>query len=294
MPLLCSLPARVGGLGFEAMNQDPALWTNALARTADLFDLDGLVIGADPTLLAEACGCPVGWEGGRPVVTGPAAVLSEAPEKSGRMSACLETARRAFQVGRARRGCVAAVTGPVTLASQLFGLEEGPGRLADAKQRVTAVVESYCAQRPDLLVFVEGDALGGEVTAQQRRAYNTLKNVASYYNIPTALFVQDYDPSETAQLAALKMDLYLLGPGKGGGFPSPCELPGLGEGTLAAGVCLPLDDASSAREFIQEWKALSRSGKARGLFFTSFEPATGEIDLDVVHGIVREIRAVSL
>ena len=81
VPLVRGLAARVGGVKVESYSQDPTAWANLLIKTAELFDLDGVVAGLDFTLLGEACGCPLRWEDDRPVIAGPAATLS-APSPS--------------------------------------------------------------------------------------------------------------------------------------------------------------------------------------------------------------------
>ncbi len=69
IPLIQGLAARVGGISRETLNSDPTLWANHLVNTANLLDLDGVVVGFDFTLMAEGSGCKIQWEKDRPEIT---------------------------------------------------------------------------------------------------------------------------------------------------------------------------------------------------------------------------------
>src|SRR5450759_4328573 len=131
-PLLSRLVSRVSGVSQRDLPSDPSQWASALVRTAELLDVDGVAFPADASLLAEACGCPVSWEDGRPSVAGPPAVPAETPEQRGRLKSAREVASRVFPGVRARRACVSGLTGPGTVVAQLFG-PNGVSRLAEVK-----------------------------------------------------------------------------------------------------------------------------------------------------------------
>ncbi|MHB8764026.1 MAG: uroporphyrinogen decarboxylase family protein [Deferrisomatales bacterium] len=291
LPLLSGLMARVGGVTAEAMTADPTQWSAAAAKTADLFDLDGVAVGFDPTLLAEACGCAVTWADDRPRLGPPAGAPHPDPEERGRLAAALETARRTFPVLRARRGCAAVLTGPVALAHQLFG-DEGPARLGDAKQLAVRVAEAFLKAKPDLLCCLEGRQLAaaGPLPAH-RRAYSTLKNVAAYFDVPLALCVEEWTPADLAGLAQLPADLWVLGPGADGAWPTPASAGALARAGLGVGVALPLDDPGAAAPRVQEWAAGAPAGR---FFLTGVEPPPGRPQMEEVHRLVRQIHAVRL
>ncbi|MBI5014805.1 MAG: hypothetical protein HZB55_04860 [Deltaproteobacteria bacterium] len=289
LPFLSTLAARVGGTTLERMTSDPGAWAASLLKAADLLDADGVVVGFDWTLLAEGCGARIGWDGDRPRVEGPTRSLSDAPESVGRLATALEAARRVFAVCRPRRGCVAALTGPVTLAHQLFGPEEASGRLADAKLLTVRVAEAICRERPDMLCLLERGEWGPEgPTPAHRRVYSTLKNVASYYNIPLVLYLEDYDPPTLASLAALRADVYLLGPAPGNRDPAPGDLLHLTAEAQGLGPCLALDDVTA----VDEWARLGQEigSQLRGWFAAGFDPPGREVDLETAHVVVRRIR----
>ncbi len=295
VPLVRGLAARVGGVKAESFTCDAVSWANLLVKTADLFNLDGVVAGLDFTLLAEACGCPIMWQDDRPAIAGIAPDLCQEPEKAGRMKVALEKAHQVFEISRSVRACVAAMTGPVSLASQLFGPEEGISRLGEVKPLVVRVTEAFCATRPDVLIFLEGRALAGnQIGMPQRKIYNTLRNLAAHYDIPIGMFLQNYGEELPAGLELLKMDFFVLGLSAGGGLPSRRVLEALAGQGMGMGIGLPLDDLQSAREVMALGEELYRSQSGRGLFFTSLGPVTRDANLDNLHQLVNEISRVRL
>ncbi|MBU4564047.1 MAG: uroporphyrinogen decarboxylase family protein [Desulfarculus sp.] len=295
VPLLRGLAARVGGVKAEAYTQDPTAWANLLIKTAELFNLDGVVAGLDFTLLAEACGCPVQWQDDRPVIAGPASRLCLEPEQVGRMKVALEKARHVFEVSRSRRACVAALTGPVSLAKEVFGPEEGLARLGEIKPLAVRVTEAFCATRPDVLIFLEGGALAQEeIGMPQRKIYNTLRNLAAHYDIPVGMFLQNYGDDLPPGLEELKMDFHVLGLSQDGGLPPRKSLELLAGEGLGLGIGLPMDDLEAAKETMSLGIDMYRARSGRGFFFTSLGPATREANLDTVHQLVKEISRVRL
>ena len=66
VPMIRGLLSRVEGIPMEKLMNDPTLWANSLVKTYKLFRFDGVVVGLDFTLMAEACGCGIVWEDDRP------------------------------------------------------------------------------------------------------------------------------------------------------------------------------------------------------------------------------------
>ena len=281
-PLFTALAARIGGTGYHGMSGDPALWSAAITRTAGLFDLDAVCLTADPVLVAEACGAPVVWAADRPSLTGPAPAIAEAPQDARRLAAFLATAGRTFAT--ADRARVAALTGPLALAAQLFGADGAESGLNAAKQVLNGALETLCAARPDLLVLVEGPALTAAAAGGPlRRAYNTLKNVAGYFDVPLAVVLEGYAPDALAACAALPADIFVLGRAADGSLPAPTDA---FPEARALGVCLPPVANEATRAALARWRGV------RGpVFYTSLEPDTGGLDIDEVHAFVRALRA---
>jgi hypothetical protein len=295
VPLVRDLPARIDGKPFQTLISDPTLWANSLIKTTELFGFDGIVAGFHFSLLAEACGCPITWEKDRALIHTPLPGELRDPETSSRLKNALEVAARVFQVCRTERACVAAMTGPVTLASQLFGREEGPNRVAEVKPFIVKVTESFCQVRPDVLIFMEGPPLAlSKVAVAHRRIYRTLKNVLNYYNVPMGLYLQGYRSENLKAMASLSMDIYVLGPSDDQGLPPLAQLWELAKGAAGVGLSLPMDHLDKAKEVIQEGRRFYRSQGSPSFFFTSCGPVTQDVNLETLHQVVNEIRRADL
>jgi len=289
VPLIRGLLARVEGLSMETLTSDPTLWANSLMKTTQLFGLDGVVVGLDVTLMAEASGCPVTWEEDRPILMPLQGDLNEAPERSGRIQHALEAAQRLFETCRSEVACLVALTGPVTLACQLFGPEEGPERTREVKPLLVRVAEAFCATRPDVLLFLEDSPAWTGPTPAHRRIYNTLKNIASYYDVHSGLYLQGADSQNLSDFSGLNMDVYVLGPAENDPLPSPSALWGLGEGALGVGLGVPLDDVGKAREIIADGQRLCGERTGPGFFLTSIGPVHRDVDLEAFRTLADEI-----
>jgi len=292
VPLIRGLLARVEGMSMETLTSDPTLWANGLEKTARLFDLDGVVVGVDFSLLAEASGCPVVWEEDRPTLMPLQGGLNEAPEQSGRIRHALEAARRLIETCRSEMACLVALTGPVTLASQLFGPEEGPERTREVKTLLVRVAEAFCAVRPDALLFLEDSPSWAGPTSQHRRVYNTLKNIASHYNVSSGLYLQGADPDNLSSFSELNLDIYILGRPEKDQTPAPSALWELGEGALGVGLGVPLDDMGRAKEIMDDGIRLYRERPGPGFFLTSAGPVHRDTDLEAFHALADEIRCL--
>ncbi len=289
VPMIRGMLSRVEGLPMERLMNDPTLWANALVKTHKLFRFDGVVVGLDFTLMAEACGCEISWENDRPIASLPQKGLYEKPEETGRMKHALEVAARVFEVSRKDQACIAAVTGPVTLSDMLFGRGKGSEHLGEIKQLMVQVAEAFCKTGPDVLVFMEGRPLGSStISLAQKKIYNTLKNITGYYDVKPGLYVQRYDASHVDRFNALKMDLYVLGPSADGTLPEVSRVWDLGVGALGVGLGLPLNDPDTAARLIREGRELYETSGGRGIFFTSLGPATRDVNLEALHELVQE------
>lgn len=275
---------------------DATLWANGLQKTIELFNFDGVVLGFDFSLMAEACGCDISWEEDRPVVACPAMSVCRVPEENGRMRYALEAAKRVLSVCGSDRACVVALTGPATLATQLFGRDDGSARASECKGLLVRVTEEFCRLRPHGLAFMEDCSLvPTEITSTQRRIYNTLKNIAAYYNLPAGLYLQGYQAGNLQQFSQLGMDFYSLGHSLDGGLPVLGDLWELGrESSLGVGIGLPVDDPEKARAFIRQGLEYCRGGRKRGCFFTSCGEIDRSIDLGTLRQVTEEIRQVRL
>lgn len=130
LPLACSLAARLRQISLPEMFAGPTHYANALRDAYRLFGFDALVTSFDPTLEAEALGCPIQWEspdrlpqvGSHPLAEGRGlADLEQKWEAKGRLPIVLEVTKRLSMLLSREVAIVGAMTGPFTLASQLRG-----------------------------------------------------------------------------------------------------------------------------------------------------------------------------
>jgi len=293
IPLIGTLAAKVGGLHYREMCADPTLWTNSIQKTVDLFDLDGVVGGLDFSLVAEACGAEITWDDEQPTISARPGVLNAAPENNGRLKNSLEAMKRLFHICHNQRVCIAATTGPITLAHQLFGVTDDVEYINAAKQIVTRLTEIYCQCKPNIVLYMEGKPFGEtEVTPVSRRAYNTLKNVASYYRVVPALYVEGYIPHLLPSFSVLNMILNIAGPSREGSLPSSSTLWDLNVNTSGIVLSVPVDDIDSAKAMIQQGIEFNRKGKP--CLHTSHGPVAANTPLEAMHLVVREIKNIRL
>lgn len=295
VPLIWGVLERVSGVSLDELTADPTLWANAFQKTVDLFGVEGMVVGFNFHLMAEACGCGIAQENGRPLELIPPADLCQTPEESRCMKHTLETAKRVFQVCRNERACVAALTGPVTLAGQLFGQEQGAKRIGEIKPLLVRVTEAFCQIQPDAVMFMEDRPLAlSDITLEHRRIYNTLKNITHYYNTTIGLYLQGYQLKDLDRFSKLNMDFYIPGPSQDNRMPDLSHVWELGHEAIAVGVGLPLDDLEKAKSIIREGVDHYQTKGRPGVFFTSHGPVSRDVDLNMFRQIIQEIQQVRL
>ncbi len=264
-PFVEPLAARVGGIGYLDMTGDATAWANNLAKTADLLGLDAVAVGFDTALTAESIAAADG--------------LDDSWAPAGRLAAAMDTAERLFQTQRAARGCIAVMTGPLTLAGQLFG-DQAVDRVGEVKQAQLAIAEGFCKARPDMLLFVESDPPAGIDWAKTgRRAYNALRNLVAHYNVATALHIGAGDTPPADGLTGLKMDFLVLAPGADDALT--------GAAAIGCGLALDLEDGEGAAAAAVEGILSDSSPWAgRPHFITSDGPLAAGADIE-------QLRAVS-
>lgn len=216
--------ARLQQMSYRQVCADPTLLANSLQSAQKLFGCDGLIVLADSTLEAEACGCEVVWQDDEPAVTShplsgeganPSTIATEGVEKRGRLAVAFEAAHRLAAVIGKDVALFPVVTGPVTLAAHLRGpsfwtdLNEAPDRanqtLELAGQVMVRVARQYLdAGFEQLLV---SDPLLGRVdpTHYPRvvAVLRTLWNVAGFYDAPVLLQTDLEDDSRVEGLLGL-------------------------------------------------------------------------------------------
>ncbi len=169
MPWVCIHAARVEQLPLQKMLSDPSLLTRALQSAHKLYGYDMGINIFDPTIEAEACGCPVQWANDRELP-----VLKDHPlidqisedailslRSRGRLPGVLEATKR-LKINLGRTVAIAGVvSGPFVVASHLIGhcilddLETNPERTKNiielAGKVCLEVCKSYCDLDLDLM-----------------------------------------------------------------------------------------------------------------------------------------------
>jgi len=295
IPFIGDLLSRIEDESMQNLTSDPALWANSLVKAIRLFGFDGIVTGFDSNLGARACGCEVSWENDTPVLLPLERDVNEEPQKSPSMELALDVSKRSFSVCRRDLSCMAALTGPYSLSEQLFGSENANSQLNKIKPLMVQMTKAFCETKPDALVFMEGACLSSAlIETSHRRIFNTLKNIASYYNIPTGLYIEDYQPDNVSGLAKLNMDMVILGPSVNNDLPLSSEFWHLGDGSKGLGLGLPLNDIEKSMKLITLGLELYHENPGHGLFFTSSGAAGRDIDLDGLHALVSKISNLNL
>lgn len=243
LPLLEDLAVRVASMPPGSLRADPGAWAGAVRQATTLVKTDALCLGFDPAI-----------------------------ELEGDVETLVEALRQGFAPARAQYGCIAALTGPATLASRAdTGLDS-------VRPRLVAMMERVCEQRPDMVVLMETAAPA--VDPNLRRAFATLRKVAAYYDVATALHVSRYAAASAAataaQSAALGLDYFWLGRPDDDGV---LDLAAVAASTGWRGMILPLplEDTSSA---LSAARVVLAAGGLLG--FSSIGPVRADADLAAI------------
>lgn len=173
LPWVCIHAARLEQVAVPKMLGDASLLARALYNAHKLYGYDMVINTFDPSIEAEACGCPVKWTSDRelPVLDEHPSIdhLSEdhigAIPTKGRLPVVLEATRR-LKATLGRTAAVAGVvTGPFTVASHLRGrdliddLESDPEpartALELARRVCLEVCKSYGELELDVIVLAD-------------------------------------------------------------------------------------------------------------------------------------------
>ncbi|MFV1998529.1 MAG: uroporphyrinogen decarboxylase family protein [Acidiferrobacterales bacterium] len=287
VPAMERLAARVGGMSYQSMSSDPAPWCSNLTKAGQLLQADALVLGFDDTLLAEACGANVQWQEDRPLITGIAVLPAVTEAINGRLETAVEALGRLIQTASNDFCCIAAMTGPVTLAALLDTTHDQAGKL---KQITVEIAQALCHKRPDLLLFREGPAIcENDISMPQRKAFNTLCNVARYFNIPTAIYVEGYTSKTLNSIDKLKMDFYFFGETADGTVPDPGLFLDLAQRVKGIGIALPFNDVTEALLHAEFCKT-TLTGK--NILFTTPGDLVRDTDLDTARAITSGLKSL--
>ncbi len=291
VPMAEPLAARIAGLSLRTMMSDAGHWTTSLIRTADLLGLDGIVTGFDATLSAEAWGAGIAWDDDRPQIEAPPGTITQSPLDGTRLATAIETANRLAQTRGTETARIAAMTGPATLALQLFGTTDLGTVIRQLKPCVVSVAEQFLASRSDLLLIIEGPALAeAEIGAAHKRAFATLGKVAAYYNVATALYVDGHAGKGLDRFAAIGADFYVIGPADDGATVPVGEALALAAHARGVGVAVPFERPDEAMAMCAE---LARARQEGGNFFiASSGPLAADLDIAATRALIEQMAQI--
>jgi uroporphyrinogen-III decarboxylase len=297
--------ARLQQLSYQQAANDATLLANALQSAQRLFGCDGMIILADSTLEAEACGCAVEWRDDLPVVTShplegdsPADIAVAGIETVGRLAVALEAARRLEAVIGKDVALLPAVTGPATLA----GLLRGPTFLAELAQEsdgalraldlgaqvAVHVAKQYLQMGIHLLVVV--DPLLGRLDqtgfVRVASSLRTMWNVADFFDARVLLQTEMRDGTNTESLVGLGAGGLILE----GGTDLHEAMALAGKRGPSVGAALPVALMKGALFELETTVAAWRDGGMSPCSYFACTDIPREVPPENVHTVVRLLR----
>lgn len=252
------LAARVGSMDYEELVSDPALWSANLAKTGRLLDMDALVLGFAPEICLE----------------------------DSKLSIALDAFDRLVQTESSYFGCIANMIGPFNMATKLLDDHE---RVAELKQKTVDIAEAFCKKRPDILIVREDSALGqNSIGIPQRKAFNTLKNMAAYFSVPLGLYLEDYKPAIVADLGKLKIPFIFFGPDHLGEAPSIDVLKQLTNDIDGIGLPIDFDNPEQGRAQAENY---IKNLPGVNFIFTNLKELDRNTDLEAILALVSDLKS---
>lgn len=212
-----ALAARIGSMALSAMRDDAGSWVANLRKLQQLLMLSG-------------------------------AIVQQESDNDENPAIALKTLNRLCQTERANMGCIAMMQGPLSMAGGMEHLDQ-------VKARSVEMAEKLCEARPDLLILKEGALLGqNAIGMPQRKAFNTIKNVASYFDVPLAIHLADYHTDGLNQLGKLKLPYLFLGLDAQGELPDATALADLRFDFQGLGLPLQITDTEGCESRIAQYR----------------------------------------
>jgi uroporphyrinogen-III decarboxylase len=179
VPIAFALGAKIENLSFRAYLDNPTKISNALRQIRTQLRTDGVACYFDPLLEAEALGFSMRWDSGDHVrsthwpeatPTGTLPVGLRTPEgaaNSPRVKVAIEVIRRLNSLLRDEPLLMAGVSGPLTLAARLIGIDPGAMRQGEepsetaldvAAAAITKIASAFVEAGANL-IFIREEAL---------------------------------------------------------------------------------------------------------------------------------------
>ncbi|MFC1901432.1 uroporphyrinogen decarboxylase family protein [Chloroflexota bacterium] len=311
IPWIFTHAARLEQILVRQMFGDPNQYAMAIRNAQKLYGYDAIVNVFDPSLEAEACGCPVTWGGNYElpaVAAHPFCVSNRIPEvdiaaieQKGRLPVVLEATRRMKTVMGRTMAIVGVVTGPLALATRLLGTDiiaemdrnpEEAGRVLDfAGQVVAKVCRAYCELEPDIIAVADDLLL--KVPSPHHAAaaspFGTFCSLARFYNAGSLLITAGGGSGDNLEiLAGLDFDGVAVG---------NVSLASLKQANLRAGLvqgaAIPLPVLAANDEEMDRFvsELAETAGKTR-FFFTTVAEVPAETAPERMHALIKTLASV--
>ena len=308
MPWVCSHAAKLEQIPTQTMLTDPTQLSKALQNAQKLYDYDAVINIFDPTVEAEACGCPIRWGGPYELPSAlphPAGDFKEIArldisnlEKKGRLPVILEATRRLKLVLGRKVAIIGVVTGPLAIAASLTGgdvvqaLEEGRQEAENVLKlaaRVTLeICKAYSGLELDVIVLAEGrlESLYAMKHAERLRSlFRPVWNIVRYHNAYSVLLTKQANLSNLEHLSSFGADGVVVSAGVG-----PLNTDGLQKSSCVVGMGLPssilLTKEGGAGEYVAR---TLQAGRDRRFFITTEWEIPSDTFPENLHEIMKAI-----
>jgi uroporphyrinogen decarboxylase len=291
------------------MLTDPTQLSKALKNAQSLYNYDAVTCVFDPSLEAEACGCPVIWgdDYDIPSVSAhPAGDLAEISRiditdiaTRGRLPVVVEAAKR-LKIALGRRvAIVGVVTGPLTLAGSLIGRdiiealderqEEAQSLVAVAARVAVEVCKAYCSLELDGVMVADRFAsrLPLKHSDKLRSLLTPLWNIVRFHNAYSILWSEKGDPSALECLCSAGADAVaaVVTPGF-----ADLKTMMVNKSNLVFGAAIPSTLLASGATELEEYVTnYLRAGTDRRMFLTTEGEVPGNTSPEHIHGIMKAI-----
>jgi uroporphyrinogen-III decarboxylase len=289
IPLICSHAAKLEQITTHQMLTDPTQLSKALQNAQTLYNYDAVTCLFDPTLEAEACGCPITWGDGyeMPFVSPhPVGNIREIARinvsdivKRGRLPIVFEAARRLKIILGRKVAIIGVVTGPLTIAASLIGNdiiraleeneEETQGVIELAAKVTLEVCKAYCGLELDAIAVAEGPIarLSAQGSDRLCSLLSPVWNVVRFHNAYSILLTNEGDLHCLDYLSNVGADGVVIAAGI-----KPFDLKAilLQKPTVVFGAAIPSSLLTSENSQTEEWLAdCLRAGIDTRFFLTT-------------------------
>lgn len=286
MPLVDALLPRVASIAQQDLLADPVQWGRTIMQTTDLVGGDSIAICVDPDMTLLGCGATLVWEGDNKRCADEID-LTDTLDTAG-LSQYLQMLEGVVQSPLRNKPCAVAMLGPATLVKRIFDEAPSKAHFNAVKSHLTALAEAICQLRPELIMFIEEEAALNQANLQDlRRIYNTLSNVASYYEVGNALLTDSITPDQAQALTKLRLDVLIVSE-----LPADDELSALlsaAQDWPLLGLPLPINDLSQVQALQAQIEAASADPAK--LFYTTPGQLPQDCDLEQLRELKRQISA---